>query len=423
MNSRSRELSINKVLLANKFFYLKGGDAKVFFDTADLLKQNGHTPVFFSMEHPENFPSEFSPYFVSHIDFNGASKASQLKAFGRIIYSVEAKQRVNRLVGQERPDIAHLHNICHQISPSILDSLSKHSIPSVMTLHDYKLTCPAYTLLSGDGVCEECRDGKYYKVAQHKCTKQSFLKSTLSALEMYIHHQLLHIYSKVDVFISPSAFLKNKIQEMGFRGEVVHLPNFIDSARFTPAFDNDGHTFIYLGRLSAEKGLLTLLKAVSELKGKFSLKIIGDGPLREDLVAYTKDKKLSNIEFLGYMQPDAIKKEIAKAVFTVVPSEWYENNPMSVIESFALGKPVLGARIGGIPELVRDGETGQTFEAGNADDLREKILRLLSQPHEIDNMGRRARAFVEEELNPDKHYDGLIAIYERAILKSKQSRR
>jgi glycosyltransferase involved in cell wall biosynthesis len=407
-------------LLVNKFFYLKGGDAKVFFDTAALLKQNGHMPVFFSMQHPENFSSEFSPYFISNIDFGGANKIGQLKAFSRIIYSVEAKRKIKRLVEQERPDIAHLHNIYHQISPSILDVLDEHSIPSVMTLHDYKLTCPAYTLLSMGSVCEECRDGKYYKVAQHKCTKQSFLKSSLSAIEMYIHHYLLHVYNKVKVFISPSAFLKSKIWEMGFRGEVVHLPNFIDSTRFTPAFNNDGRTFIYLGRLSVEKGLLTLLKAAGELKGRFNLKIIGDGPLREDLVAYARDNKLSNVEFLGYLHADAIKKEVSKAVFTVVPSEWYENNPMSIIESFALGKPVIGARIGGIPELVKDQETGLTFEPGSCSDLADKISQLIQNQKLVFDMGQNARLHVEQRLNPQVHYQVLMEIYRRAQQRTQE---
>jgi len=202
---------------------------------------------------------------------------------------------------------------------------------------------------------------------------------------------------------------------MGFKGEIVHLPNFIHVAEFDPCFNFKERTICYIGRLSAEKGILTLIEAVKGLDVK--LKIIGEGPLKQTVEDWVKSKDVKNVELLGYMSGQNLKEEIQRCMFTVIPSEWYENNPRSVIESFALGKPVIGARIGGIPELVRDNDTGLTFESGNVNDLRTQISKLVNNPADIERMGRNARRFVEEELNPDKHYDGLMKIYQYAIGK------
>lgn len=412
---------MSKVLLVNKFFYLKGGDCQVFFDTAKLLQTKGHKSVFFAMQHPLNLASDFAPYFVSELDIDKDGLLNKLKVASRVIYSREAKRKIEQLIKKEKPDIAHLHNIYHHISPSILSSLKKASVPTVMTLHDYKLVCPSYTLLVNGKICEACENGSYYHVALNRCLKGSLAKSILSMIEMYTHHRFLHIYDLVDIYISPSAFLKQKLKQTGFKGEVEHLPNFIDVAKFTPAHQNDGQTIVYFGRLSAEKGLLTLLQAAKMLKGKFVLKIIGDGPQKEELVNFATTQRLADVHFLGFKNEGELKKELSNAIFTVIPSILYENYPRSVIESFALGKPVIGARIGGIPELVKDEQTGFTFKPGSPEDLASKIDFLLSHPNRAIEMGRNARQFVEKELNPDKHYQGLMAIYQRAKEKAKNT--
>jgi len=229
---------------------------------------------------------------------------------------------------------------------------------------------------------------------------------------MYLHHKLLHIYDKVDLYISPSRFLKNKVREMGFKEKISYLPNFVNTDEFMPSFDYKGKTIYYAGRLSEEKGLSTLIEAVKGLDVK--LIIIGDGPLREEL----EKRKDDNTYFMGYMPQQELKKMAADCMAMVIPSECYENNPRSVIEAFALGKPVIGARIGGIPELVRDGETGFTFEPGNVNDLREKIEYLANNHRKILELGKNARNFVEKHLNKEKHYQGLMEVYQMAITQN-----
>ena len=407
-----------KVLLVNKFFFPKGGDAVAYFATADLLRRKGHEPVFFSMAHPENLPSPFSKYFVENTDFNsGGGLIKQLKVATRILYSFEAKRKVERLLDDERPDIVHLHNICHQISPSIIDLFKKRAIPVVMTLHDYKLTCPVYTHLTNKGICESCKGGRFYNVLLKRCTKGSVVKSFINMAEMYLHHNILHIYEKADRFIAPSRFLMEKTKEMGFGGKIVHLSNFVDSTEYEPSYQWMGNSLVYFGRLSEEKGLITLLNAVKGLD--VNLKIIGDGPQKDELLEKIDIDAIDNVTFLGYKTGEELYEEIKNAVFIVVPSEWYENNPRSIIESFAIGKPVIGARIGGIPELVKDGETGLTFEAGNADDLRVKVNLLFNDTDKVIEMGKKARKFVVDNYSSEIHYQGLMKIYDEAIEKSK----
>lgn len=402
-----------KVLLANKFFFPKGGDAIAFFGTAGLLKKHGHEPLFFSMQDPRNLPSPFSKYFVSNKDLEGGG-AGRLKAAADILYSFEAKKKIKRLIEDERPDIAHLHNICHQISPSIIDALKKKSIPVVMTLHDYKLTCPVYTLFHGGAACEECAGGRYYRAFSNRCTKGSAVKSAINVLEMYLHHRVMHIYERVDTFISPSRFLLEKTREMGFRGRIVHLPNFVDSASFAPSYSFEERSIVYFGRLSREKGLTTLLEAAKGLDA--TVKIIGEGPQKEELLEKASREGIGNVVFLGFRKGKELHDEIKRSMFAVVPSQWYENNPLSVLEAFALGKPVIGSRIGGIPELVRDDETGLTFAHGEAQDLRDKINSLIDDAGSITGMGRRARGLVENDFNQAAHYDKLMSIY-RSVLE------
>jgi glycosyltransferase involved in cell wall biosynthesis len=275
------------------------------------------------------------------------------------------------------------------------------------------------------------------KMAKHElkaCMKNSILKSLLVTIEMYLHHKLLYIYDLVDVFISPSRFLKAKIEEMGFKGRVEYLPNFVNLEEYMPRYESSENAIVYFGRISKEKGIATLIEAVKGLD--VNLKIIGEGPLRESLERgagslesggssskpHTPNPTFQ-IQFLGYMSGEKLKDEIRNALCVVVPSEWYENNPRSVIEAFALGKPVIGARIGGIPELVKDGETGYTFTSGDVNDLREKIEKLLNDREAISRMGRNGRAFVERDLNEDVHYAKLMEIYQYAIDKNKKARR
>lgn len=409
-----------RVLLCNKFFYRRGGAENAFFDTAELLEENGHETVFFSMQDERNLPTRFSRHFVSNVDLN--DKGGLFKNFrsaGRVIYSLEARRKMQGLVISERPHIAHLHNFCHQLSPSFIPELKRLGVPVVMTLHDYKVACPVQTLLSNGKVCEACGHGRYYNAVARRCTKNSVLKSAVNSVEMYLHKTVLGTYGHIDAFISPSRFLISKVREMGFSApEITYIPNFVDSSEYAPSYEPEERSVVFVGRLSEEKGLLTLIEAARGLED-ITFKVIGDGPMREALALKVSREAIYNIKFLGYMSGNDLRHEIAKSLFAAVPSEWYENNPRSIIEAFALGKPVVGSRIGGIPELVRDGVNGATFEPGNAAELREKISALANDRLRIIDLGKNARAFVETEFDSKKHYEKLMAVYEGAMRKRK----
>ncbi len=416
------------ILHINKFHYIRGGSEMVYFCTSKLLESHGHRSIYFSMHHPENLSCETGDYFMPHLELNSNNNGiiGKVKTAGRIIYSLEAKKRLSKLLDQYTIDIAHLHNIYHHISPSILHELKERNIPVVMTLHDYKMVCTSYSMLNVNP-CEACSGKRYFQAFKRKCVKHSYAKSLLGVLEMYVHHKILDIYENVDIFISPSMFLKGKFAEMGFSKNIVYLPNFIDTEKFcnNKIQDGDEGSIAYFGRLSAEKGLFTLLEAAKILnaKSKVVVNIIGDGPIRGELDKKVKMENIDNVKLLGYKKSEDLYREINRSQLVIIPSEWYENNPISILEAFALGKPVIGSRIGGIPELVKDGETGYTFEPGNAEELCEKIELLLTDRSLRGNLGNNAGRFVRSVFNPEKHYHGLMEIYKSAIERPRNPRR
>lgn len=374
--------------------------------------------IFWGMEHPDNPDYRYSNLFVSLVDYNGTgSLVSKAKAAMDILYSFEARKKMSAILNEIKPDLVHLNNFAHQIGPSVLDEIKKRDIPTVMTMRDYKMVCPAYTMIANGEACERCTGGRYYHCGIHKCTKGSLFKSLVNVAEMYLHHRVLHIYDKIDLYISPSRFLKNKVEEMGLKGEVAYLPNCVDVNGFEPAYKWQERSIVYVGRISHEKGIETLIHAVKGIAG-LKLKIIGDGPLKEALENMVRIENIGNVAFLGYRTGQDLHDEIRKSMFLVIPSEWYENNPRTVIEAFALGKPVVGARIGGIPELVKDLETGLTYTSGDVEDLKEKIELMLDAIDRIPEMGKLARAHVEQELNSEVHYHRLMELYHRAAEKA-----
>lgn len=403
-----------KILLINKFLYPKGGDAVSTLNTGALLTAKGHNVNYWGMAHPDNPGYPHAEFFVDNVDYYQSGGVSrQIKMAGNVLYSLEAKRKVERMISAVQPDIAHLNNFAHQISPSILHVFKKYKIPMVMTMHDYKLVCPVYSMLSDGKICEKCRGGRYYHCLINKCAKGSGLKSALNTGEMYLHHKILRMYDLVDAFISPSQFLKEKVTEMGFKGRIEHLSNFVKIDNFAPYDSREDNNIVYVGRLSAEKGLFTLVEAVKHMD--LQVKIIGSGSLRENIAARIKDEGINNIRLSGFIKGKELREEIKKALFIIQPSECYENNPLSILEAFAYGKPVIGSRIGGIPELVKDNVTGLTFEPGNVEDLRSKIAGLLENPRKRMEMGKNARKMVEEKFNPALHHEKLMEIY-RSVL-------
>jgi len=404
-----------KILLANKYFYLKGGSERYFFNLARLLEERGHRVIYFSMMDRRNRACPQEKYFIDPVDYEKPSGCRDHWRRARdLLYSREAKRKLAALVEAEKPDLAHLHNIHHQLSPSIIDALKRRGIPVVMTLHDYKMVCPVYTLFRGGRACEECRRGRYYRCFIHRCTKGSAARSLVNTLEMYLHHRFLKIYRKVDVFVTASAFAAGKMKEMGFPAEIVRLPYFLDPEEYRPRYGAAETSFCYFGRLSGEKGLSALLEAAKGIPATF--KIIGAGPLEESLRTRIRRDRIDNVRFLGYRRGEELAGEIRDSLAVIVPSEWYELFGQSVTEAFALGKPVIGSGTGGISELIEDGKTGYLFSPGDVEGLRSKIRLLLENPGRTEKMGRRARKFVEDNFSPREHYRELMDIYRRAGL-------
>ena len=406
-----------KVLLINKYFYLKGGSERTFFNEANLLRKRGNNISFFSMFDEKNSSCDQDGYFIDNIDYhNQVGFQKKISSSLKLLYSFEAKKKIEALIKREQPDVAHLHNIHHQISPSIIHVLKNYDIPIVMTLHDSKMVCPAYTLTRNNHSCEKCKNGRYFWCLYHRCSQGSYIKSLINVVEMNLHHKILNIYDSVNFFISPSQFLQKKLIEMGFSKNIIYLPNFVNLRQYEPQYGSPGRTFCYFGRLSSEKGLFSLIEAMKGLNA--DLKIIGDGPLKSDLEKKVKIEKIDNIRILGYKSGDELIAEVGSSFAVVVPSECYENCPYTILEAFALGKPVIGADIGGIPELVKNTETGFTFEPRNPDDLRSKMKLLLRDHNLVIIMGKTARTLIEKSMNPENHYKRIMQIYQIAMEKN-----
>ncbi len=400
------------VLLANKFFYLNGGSETVFFQERDFLINNGHRVIDFSMVHPYNFPSDYSEYFVPNIDYQDGSKNGKTATpLGKLsiavdfVHNREAVKRLESLIEKEKPDIAHLHNIYHQITPAIIHVLKKAGVKVLLTLHDYKVICPTYTMINRDSICNKCEGKAFWHATANKCQEGLLFKSFLLSAEGY-WHKWAKSYDQVDTFLAPSQFMADLVGKYRVTpNKICVLHNGIDVNRYDYSGEDNDYA-VYFGRLSKEKGIETLLRAHQPLSSKFPLKIIGTGALMEEL-----KNRYHGAEFTGYKMGDELKDLVRRASFVVVPSEWYENCSMSALEAMAYGKPIIGSRTGGIPEQIEDGKTGFLFEMGNVEELAEKML-FLSEDEELrKEMGRAAREKLGNVYSLDAHCAKLKEIY------------
>jgi len=388
-----------KILLANKFYYSRGGDCIYTMNLEQLLKVHGHEVAVFAMQHPENIPTQWDKYFPTEVKFSVGSGA--VEAIRRPLGSIEVKTKFTALMNDFQPDIVHVNNIHSQLSPIIVQIAHKRGIKTVWTLHDYKLLCPRYDCLrNGKQICEICFTDKK-QVLKNRCMKNSFFASLISYFEVNKWtREKLEKYT--DVFICPSLFMANKMIQGGFdKNKIVVLCNFIDVEKTKREKYDKENYYCYIGRLSHEKGIKTLIEAAKQLP--FHLKIVGGGPLSEELQQSAKNE---NIDFVGYKQWNEIKNIVGKARFSVIPSEWNENNPLSIIEAQCLGTPVLGANIGGIPELIETGKTGMLFESRNANDLKNKIEQMFATEFDYKKISEES----QHRYSAEKYYRDLFNI-------------
>jgi len=404
-----------KILAVNKFYYIKGGAESYFFSLNNLCIEKGHEIIPFSMSDEKNLYSKYEKYFINNINYTNMNLKTKIINTAKIVYSFEAEKKIKTIIRDTNPDLAHLHIFQHQMSPSIIHCLKKAGIPIINTVHDLKAICPNYKMLNKKGICEECKGHKYYKCVLNSCTKGSKLYSAVNVFEAYLH-KYLKSYSYIDKYICPSEFYRKKFIEFGIPKEKVeYIPNFVDVNKFQPCYENKDY-FVYVGRLSEEKGINTLIKSMKNVQAS-KLCIIGTGPMEEQLKKQVKDMNLKNVEFLGFKRGKELENSIKNSKFTIIPSEWYENCPMSVIEAMAYGKPVIGSDLGGIPELIEDGITGLIFKATDEEMLADKINYLIHNSEKCKEMGKAGRKRAEKVYDKGIHYEKVNEIY-KTLLKN-----
>lgn len=393
-----------KIVLVNKFWYPRGGAEVVALLTKQLLEKAGHEVVVFGMKHPENiFTNE---YFTDFIDYNNLSFVKKIGSAARSIYNRQAKNNFGKLLDEFKPDLVHFHNIYHQLTCSIISAAKERKIKTVMTLHDYKFISPNYNLYHHDKIAEECTGEKYYRCLFNNCMENCG-ESLVATLESYFV-DLMGYKRMIDKYISPSNFLRDKFIENGFeKNNISVLRNPIDDSFFQNSYQ-DGKYILYIGRLSSEKGVKYLLEAA----GNFSdvqFKIVGDGPERKKLEQYVIQNNLSNVEFTGIKTGKELDGLLDNSRIVVLPSVWYENASLSILEAKARGKIVLASNIGGISEML---PAELLFTPANSQDLIKKIEKwYYSDSITREKMGKILSDEVKNEHSGNVYLKKLEEIY------------
>lgn len=411
-----------KVLLIDNFFYRRGGAEVVFLNTGELLKANGHEVVYFCQEWEQNLSCKDSKYFPKGVDTKSQGLADKFKGICNYFYNREAAKKLEDLLVKEKPDIAHIHLFWGGISPSIFKVLKRHNVPIVHTAHDYRIVCPGYAFKnSKNEICEKCEGKKFYNCIKNRCSRGSLVMSTLMCMEMYSRNWFMNPVKHIDSFMFVSNFSYNKHLQYAPNFKKKHcvtMYNFQDAevlAETDKAIDTFDSYYLFYGRLSYEKGIKTLIEAFTEKK-HLKLKIVGTGPLEKELKQLCVDNNATNIEFVGYKTGKELYRIIKNAKFVCVPSECYENNPMTIIESYTLRTPVIGAGLGGIIEIIEDGVTGYKFKSGDVEDLKRAITVTENlEKVKYTALKNDAEIFADKNFSKENYYTKLIDLYKHTI--------
>jgi glycosyltransferase involved in cell wall biosynthesis len=411
-----------KVLLVNWSWYATGGDWTYVENIHKLYESHGYEVIPFSTHNKKNAFSPLSKNFVSAYDFKELNKnktiGNGIKALKTSIVSNDALYKLDRILNEHDIRVAHLNNIHHYITPAIIKKLHERGIKILWTLHDYKIICPENSFVSNGNICEKCITGSFYQCTINKCKKNSYLASALASFEAYYYHKR-KIYDLVDHYLCPSAFILKKFRQFGFKDSKLFESNLCYDIALIDNFKDKNQTatnlvgtkekyILYVGRLEEIKGVKTLLESV---KGtEINLKIVGSGNAQDDLKAQKETEGIDNVQFLGFKNKNEVFELINNSLFGVCPSEWYENFPFSIAETFLFSKPVIGSNIGGIPELVIDGKTGLLFEPGNILELKNKLLQLWNDEIIAETMGKNARVHAYNLYNFETHWNKINSL-------------
>lgn len=414
-----------KILQINQCHYKRGGADIVYLNTIGLLRSKGHEVACFSTINLHNEDSEYKDYFVPTVDLRTSSLTDKIKSVGPYIYNKKAYKNLNRLIRDFKPDVAHIHLFYASLSVAVLDALKENNIPILHTVHDYRFLCPISSCLDQeDKTCELCVEKSILSSLKKKCSDGKFTQSSIVFLESFYWKKIKHPECSIDLFHFVSDFCKEKyikyFPEIRDKNILIYNNSgFIDTSNIgSVKFDkSDNKYFLFYGRLSIEKGLLTLLKAWESISPNITLKIVGRGPLESKIKEEIRKNTSHNIELLGFKTGIELQNLVQSASFVIIPSEWYENNPMTIIESYSLGTPVIGSDIGGIPEIIKNEETGYVFKYKSILDLKRVIIKSINiSDIEYKQMSENVIEFAKINFSSENNYNKLIDAY-KSIMK------
>jgi glycosyltransferase involved in cell wall biosynthesis len=402
-----------RILFCNKYNFPFSGTEAYLFSTIEMMRSRGHEAALFSMKDSRGDPTPYDQYFVSHRDFQHAkSIATRTRLALHAVYSVEARRKLRAFIQQFRPDVAHVRNIYHHLSPSILWELKAQGVPVLYHVNDFKLLCPSYNMVLRGKPCERCMRGTFANVILEPCYRGGRAASAVLALEAYVHRWIRTYEKCIDLLLAPSQFVRNKFVESGWSpGRIEVLPHFQNIQPETQAHPGPTGTALYFGRLSEEKGVEDLLRAATEVP-ELKIVIAGDGPLRTSLEAHTARERLQNVTFAGHVTGPALQNLIANSQFTVFPSHAYETFGKSILESYAQARAVIASDLGSRRELVHDGHTGILYRTGDVGQVAAAMKLLAQKPEMSREMGKNGFKLVRDQYSPEHHFDALTRIYE-----------
>ncbi len=411
-----------KILQINNYNFLKGGSERVYQVTIELLKSHGHDVRYFSVANQENIElcEGFAVETANWKERKGF--IGRLKGMQDFIYNSKVAKELDAYLQEFHPDVAHLHIFYGGLSNAVIDVLKKHHIPMVQSVHEYRLLCPAYTCLDSNlDICEECAAKSLaFSCIQKKCVKGSLAISGIAAFECFVRDHFYSYQKNIDAFIMVSRFINDLHIKYypQISSKCYQIYNSVDInsyEKYVVPAENKEKYYLYLGRLSYEKGIKTLIDVFAQ-NPSLKLKIAGTGPIEDDLKKSVFQLGLTNVEFLGFLSGEKLLQTIASAYFTVVPSEWYENNPLSIIESLALGTPVIGSNIGGIPELIKDGYNGYLHHPKQIISILEIINKTATLESGIYScLCTKAKQMAVELFDNEVYYQKLMSVYTRVV--------